>query len=344
MRRRRIPVSYIPKSEIAEIRTTDGEIIKKKKILDGAHVRYQLGGELKIKTKTIEEKAIDMIGDDWWTMSVADRTDIIVELANEGVLSTPTTEMFAKGGAVAEKKETGHTVIYKLTDGKTITVDYETEQLMNDGIAEFYVSNDVESVEIKEKKPEEKKSLFDMAKKPEPKKSKSSSRAEVEIDGFESEIERFHELNDLLDSYKAERELIRGRLIQLGKEAFLEKYEEQGRKPDNFDLVDGEQKVLFMVQDKYLSVAPEKEALLSKYDDLLDVTETYSFNPKVLERVGDIVSKMILESKELSDDDKQNLLIKQRSVTVKKGTIERLMDYKNPEEIFELIQPTMALK
>jgi hypothetical protein len=46
----------------------------------------------------------------------------------------------------------------------------------------------------------------------------------------------------------------------------------------------------------------------------------------------------------LSDADKSKLIIKDTSVAIKKGTIDRLMDYEDPEQIFELVEPIMALK
>ena len=139
------------------------------------------------------------------------------------------------------------------------------------------------------------------------------------------------------------QELIGGRLKEAGKDAFLELYEQNRRKPDNFNIVDGDEEILFIVMDKYKKVEPEKEAMLEKYEGLLEKVTTFKFNPDVLDRVGEKVSELIMNS-DLSEEDKSNLIIKEETVAIKKGSIDRLMDYEDPEQIFDLVEPIMALK
>jgi len=250
---------------------------------------------------------------------------------------------YSKGGVTADSLK----VKYTLSNNEVVVVDYDSKDAMDDGIADFYLTNDVEAVEIieskKEEKKEEKKGLFDMAKKAPVKKSASKEKPEVIVEGIESEIARYNAAKEIIAKAKADQELIGGNLKQIGKEEFLALYEQYNRKPDNFNLADGDEKILFIVMDKYTKVGPEKEALLEQYGGLLEKVTTYSFNPEVLDRIGDQVSDLILNS-DLSEDDKKNLLIVETTVAIKKGSIDRLNDYEDPEEIFDLIQPILALK
>jgi hypothetical protein len=116
-------------------------------------------------------------------------------------------------------------------------------------------------------------------------------------------------------------------------------------------LADGNENILLEVTDKYLKVEPEKAAILENYDGLLEVKTTYEFNPEILEKsvsdtmtVGDVVSMLIQDSKLLSDSDKENLIKAKTTMRVPKGTIDRLLDYDNPREVFNLISPILALK
>jgi len=297
--------------------------------------KFAMGGSIKYRHKSLEERAENLVGSTTWhDLARSTKAEVISELVTEGVLPN----MMAEGGVTAAEK---FMVKYTLVGGEIVDVTYNSKNEMDEGIADFYLANDVENIDVKEEK---KKSLFDMAKKTDTPKSKSKAKPEVRVVGIESEIARYDELKEIINNAKAEQEVIGGKLKQIGKEQFLEIYEEKGSKPDNFNLADGDEEILFIVMDKYKKVEPEKQAILEQYAGLLEVVTTYSFNPEVLDRVGDVVSNLILESKDLSDADKSKLIIKDTSVAIKKGTIDRLMDYEDPEQIFELVEPIMALK
>jgi hypothetical protein len=293
----------------------------------------------RLRKKSLEEKAEMLVGSSTWhTLNRVEKADVISEMLTEGLLMA-TMPIMARGGVTADSLK----VKYTLSNNEVVVVDYDSKEAMDDGIADFYLTNDVEAVEIVESKKEEKKGLFDMAKKAPVKKSASKEKPEVIVEGIESEIARYDALKEIINNAKAEQEVIGGKLKQIGKEEFLALYEETNRKPDNFNLADGDEKILFIVMDKYKKVEPEKEALLEQYDGLLEKVTTYSFNPEVLDRVGEQVSDLILNS-DLSEADKKNLLIVETTTTIRKGSIDRLTDYEDPEEIFNLIEPILALK
>lgn len=252
-------------------------------------------------------------------------------------------KVMAEGG-VAEKVK----VTYTLADGKMVTKSYDSKADSDEGITDFMLENDVVDVKVEEEK---KKSLADIVKKVEKKGAKSKDKPAVQIDGYESDIAEYKRLNEKIKMLTADKELIGGKLKAVGKEKFVELYEEKGRNPENFLLRDGDEDILFMVQDKYIKVTPEKEALLENYGKgLVETVTTYKFTELIEKKlsngqtIGEVVVGMIMDSQVIPEDDKMNLIAAETLTRVPKGTIDRLMDYKDPEEVFNLIEPITALK
>lgn len=195
------------------------------------------------------------------------------------------------------------------------------------------------------------KSLFAAAKPVPATKSAAKKRERVQVDGIANLIREYDELNAVIKDAESSKKVIGGELKELGREKFLDLYEQRGFRPANFDLADGNENILLEVTDKYLKVEPEKAAILEQYDGLLEVKTTYEFNEEILEKrvsdsmtVGDVVSMLIQDSNLLSDSDKENLIKAKTTMRVPKGTLDRLLDYDNPREVFSLIQPILALK
>jgi hypothetical protein len=200
--------------------------------------------------------------------------------------------------------------------------------------------------------PAKKSSLFASAKPvPATAAARKKQREQVQVNGIADEIARYDQLKATINNAKAEQEVIGGRLKELGREKFLDLYEQRGVRPANFDLADGDQNILLEVTDKYLKVEPEKAELLRQYDGLLEEKTTYEFDSEILEKevsdgmtIGDVVSMLIQDSKLIPDSDKANLIKAKMSMRVPKGTLDRLMQYDNPREVFSLISPILALK
>jgi hypothetical protein len=204
---------------------------------------------------------------------------------------------------------------------------------------------------LQEIKAEPKKSLFAMAKPAPATAASKKKRERVQVDGIADEIARYDALKATINNAKAEQEVIGGMLKEIGREKFLDLYEQRGVRPANFDLADGNENILLEILDKYLKVEPEKAELLRQFDGLLEEKTSYEFDSELLEKevsegmtIGDVVSMLIQDSKLIPDSDKPNLIKAKMSMRVPKGTIDRLMDYDNPREVFSLISPILALK
>jgi hypothetical protein len=256
------------------------------------------------------------------------------------VLDMYENDFYAKGGGVAEAK-------YKVTfeiEGNKRDKLFDSKEKADNFLELMADDEEVKNIVVEEVKATPTESLFAMAKSAPAKKSSSKEKESVQVNGIATQIARYDQLKEIIDNAKAEQELLGGSLKQIGKDKFLEIYEKRGGKPDNFNLADENEKILFIVSDKYKKVEPEKVSILSDYDGLLETTTKYSLNPEILDRLGDTISKIIMDSKLISDEDKKNLLISETVTTVKKGTIDRLLQYDDPALIFELIEPVLSLK
>jgi hypothetical protein len=191
--------------------------------------------------------------------------------------------------------------------------------------------------------------LFAIAQQQAPeKKSSKKDKETFQVKGLKNELSRYEELKALIKNSEAEMEVIAGTIKQAGKEKFLEVFENKGKKPESFHIADGEEKVLYIVQDAYKGdrsgMSQEKIDLFADHPEILETTTTFTFNPDVVNRIGDKLSQVIMSSKLISDEDKKNLIIATSKTTIKKGTIEKLMEFDNPAMMFELIEPIVALK
>jgi hypothetical protein len=258
----------------------------------------------------------------------------------------------ATGGKFLVKyhlKETPNEIKEKLFDDKDKAEFFFDTIQDDDDVVVLPIEEVVEKVKVTAAP--KTKNLFSAAKPVPVAKTAAKKRERVQVDGISDEIERYDALKAIINNAKAEQEIIGGRLKEIGREKFLDLYEDRGFRPANFDLADGNENILLEVTDKYLKVEPEKAAILENYDGLLEVKTTYEFNPEILEKsvsdtmtVGDVVSMLIQDSKLLSDSDKENLIKAKTTMRVPKGTIDRLLEYDNPREVFNLISPILALK
>jgi len=309
--------------------------------------------------KTIEQKAQELVGQEWFSLDSKTKASLIADFVTEGVLST-----FAKGSVVAKK----FGVRYIMVSGNPIEKLYDSEDEMNEEIQSFYIENindiqDVELFEPKVKEPKEpkgkkeepkeekpKKDIFALAGE-EKKKAGVSKTYDVKVEGLEDEIEQYYDIVKNIKILEAEKDVVGGIIKDRGKEVFLELYEDKGSNPNNFNLVSGNAKILYMTKDAYPVVQQEKQELLSMYEGILDTTVEYKLNSETLDKPsevkgktnGEVLNDLIMDSDEISDKDKANLLKAVRKVSIKKGTIDMLNKYDNIEEVYNIIEPIVAL-
>ena len=160
-----------------------------------------------------------------------------------------------------------------------------------------------------------------------------------------SKVQRYAELKQMIDSATGELKMIEGDIKSVGKDLFMKEYRTQRSTPDNFKIQDDTGNAcMFICMDKYTIVDEVKASILGQFDGLLAENVVYKFNADLVEKYGAVLSELIINCPDIDDLDKGNLITGEKTFSVAKGSIDRLMQYDNPEQVFELINPIVALK
>jgi len=175
---------------------------------------------------------------------------------------------------------------------------------------------------------------------------KTTDKKTVSVPILDGKIKRFLELKNIIDNATGELKMLEGDIKEVGRTNFLKEYRSEKLKPDNFNLVDKEDgKVMFICMDKYTVVDETKAEILSNYEGLLGEKLTFTLNAELVDKYGEVLSDLIGNCEAISDEDKGNLITGEKQFFVKKGSIERLLQFgEDMEQVFELINPICSLK
>lgn len=186
--------------------------------------------------------------------------------------------------------------------------------------------------------------LFATATKVKEKASKTDKKV-IKAPNLTDKVKRYADLKQQIDAATGELKMIEGDIKAVGKELFMQEYKAQKSTPDNFKIQDEAGfTCMFICMDKYTIVDENKAQILSQFDGLLAENVVYKFNAELVEKYGQILSELILNCPSIDDMDKGNLISGEKTFSIAKGSIDRLMQYDNPEQVFELINPIVALK
>ena len=175
--------------------------------------------------------------------------------------------------------------------------------------------------------------------------AKKTDKKVINAPELGNKIQRFAELKQLIDSATGELKMIEGDIKGIGKKLFMSEYKQQRSTPDNFKIQDETgNSCMFICMDKYTIVDETKAGILANFDGLLAENVVYKFNADLVEKYGAVLSELILTCSDIDDLDKGNLISGEKTFSVAKGSIDRLMQYANPEQVYELINPIVALK
>lgn len=170
---------------------------------------------------------------------------------------------------------------------------------------------------------------------------------------FFLDVSRYEELQKEVKSAESEMGIIYDDLKKIGNDEWVREYQKGGKNPGSIILFQDNdetgESARFMLQpsDKYISINSERaDELIEKYgDDIVEETITYSFNDKMLEKYSSIIEKLIIESEDIDEEDKESIIEATAKYSIKKGTIDKLSDYsKDIEEIFEEVRPVVSIK
>lgn len=196
-------------------------------------------------------------------------------------------------------------------------------------------------------------SLFQKAKKAAPKTAKAKDqkvRISIKDSTFFDKVQKLESLQDSMKTAKAKADMISDELRDLGKTEWAKLYDQTGKNPGSVMLeqinADDVAQLMFVPTDKYITITEERaEELRETYgEEIVSEETTFSFDSVMIEKYGEILSRLIEESSEITESDKERIIKATTKFSVAKGTIDNFKTYGDVEEVMESVKPVVALK
>jgi len=196
--------------------------------------------------------------------------------------------------------------------------------------------------------------LFAKAKKSAPAKTTKAKdqkvRLTVEDANFFANVQKLEELNDQMKAAKAKADMISDEIRDVAKEAWLKQYETTGKNPESVMVCQESgldvAQLMFVPTDKYITITEARaEELREAYgDEIVTEDTTFGFDATMIEKYGEILSRLIEESNEIDEKDKEKIITAKTSYSVAKGTIDNFTKYGDVNEVMDAVKPVVALK
>jgi hypothetical protein len=196
--------------------------------------------------------------------------------------------------------------------------------------------------------------LFAKAKKSAPvKPSKAKDekvRLVVEDPTFFSKVEKLEALNDQMKAAKAKADMISDELRDVAKTEWLNQYERTNKNPESVMICqsqdDDTAQFMFIPMDKYITITSDRAEELQETfgEEIVEEETTFSFDSAMIEKYGEILSRLIEESDEIKDADKEKIIKATTKYSVAKGTIDKFATYGDVVEVMEAVKPVVSLK
>ena len=191
-------------------------------------------------------------------------------------------------------------------------------------------------------------SLFGSAKVKPTKASPKSDKTTIVIPGLETKLKELQSIKAEIEDLKAQLTGITDEVKGISKEKFIELYKANHENPNTFIIQDGEGCVMVLPMDKYIKIEDEARAeqLIAEYgEDTVTIVRKFYFTPEVLARNQEAIEKLIMESKDISESDKENLITQEVEYSIAKGFIDKLYPFGDRMgNVIDDIQPIFMLK
>jgi hypothetical protein len=197
-------------------------------------------------------------------------------------------------------------------------------------------------------------SLFEKAKKSAPAKTTKSKdekvRLVVEDPTFFSKVEKLEALNDQMKAAKAKADMISDELRDVAKTEWLNQYERTNKNPESVMICQSQDEdtaqFMFIPMDKYITITADRAEELQETfgEEIVEEETTFSFDSAMIEKYGEILSRLIEESDEIKDADKEKIIKATTKYSVAKGTIDKFSTYGDVVEVMEAVKPVVSLK
>ncbi len=198
--------------------------------------------------------------------------------------------------------------------------------------------------------------LFSKAKTAAPKKTTAGKdekvRIRIEDPSFYTKVEKLEQLLDAQKRDKAKSDMINDELKDLARDEWAKLYDKTGKNPESVMLEyvkednDDTAQFMFIPTDKYITITePRAEELVELYgEEIVEEKTVFSFDNAMIEKYGEIISRMIEESSDIAEKDKEKIIRATTSFSVAKGTIDNFSKLGNVQELMEATKPVVMLK
>lgn len=188
------------------------------------------------------------------------------------------------------------------------------------------------------------------AKTATPKAKESKASILVNDPEFFEKVQMLEILQENMKRDKAKADMLADEIKEISKDEWVTLYEKTGVNPGSI-LIEAENgdetaSVMFVPSDKYISISGDRaEELTEKYgESIVDEKTTFSFDNFMIEKYGDVLSRLIEECDEIANSDKDKIIKAVTAFSVAKGTIDKMRQYGKVDEVFEEVKPVIALK
>jgi hypothetical protein len=168
--------------------------------------------------------------------------------------------------------------------------------------------------------------LFDKSKKVAVAKKADKHEVVTIAKTYEKDLTRMAEIDAKMAELEAEKATLDAGVREEAKNAMAKLYDEKNCFPGSLKVVAGKRSFLFITSDKYIKIDEDRAGELTKKYGQEVVTEktVYTLNPDMVQKYGQEISDLIMASKKIATDDKENLIESATAWMVAKGTIEKL--------------------
>ena len=170
---------------------------------------------------------------------------------------------------------------------------------------------------------------------------------------FHQDIVRLTNVNKQLDELDAESKMLTADIKEKAKQEYLKVFNKTKKFPETVifrgvgvDKIPAGQ-FMFMAQDRYIKIDEERaQQLTETYGKaVVEATTVYTMDSKLVEKYGSVISAMIMNSKEISDEDKLKLIKATTDYSVAKGTIHNALKFeKDLSEVVTDINPVFMMR
>ena len=197
--------------------------------------------------------------------------------------------------------------------------------------------------------------LFAKAKKAAPAKpaaKDSKLRIRIENEEFFGNVARLSQLQDNMKRDKAKADMIADELKDLAKDEWAKLYDKTGKNPGSVMLesvndLDDTAQFMFVPTDKYITINEDRATELQEAygEDIVEEKTTFAFDNDMIEKYGEVLSRLIEESAEISERDKEKIIKAVTTYSVAKGTIDNFSKLGDSvAEMMDATKPVVALK